>query len=122
MIRTFTCIVCPIGCDIEVKLDDDDQSILLISGNQCPKGSDYVEQEIKRPQRIISTSISVTGGQQPITSVRLTAPIPKEKIFEVMAVLKKTSVKAPVKIGQVIVHNILGLNSDVIATRKVNLL
>lgn len=119
MIRTFTCIGCPLGCDIEVRLDDDGQSILTITGQQCRKGLDYVEQEIKDPKRIIATSIAVIGGQAPITSVRLTAPIPKDKIFEVMAVLKSIKVQAPVSIGQVVVQNILGLGSDVIVTRNV---
>ena len=44
---------------------------------------------------------------------------PKEKIFDVMEVIRKTTVKAPVRIGEVIIENVCGTGADVIATKTV---
>ena len=117
MNRTFTCILCPNGCEINVKLKE--KEILSITGNKCGKGADYAEQEIKNPVRNIASSVLVEGGDMPLCSVRLTAPVPKEKIFEVMAEIRKIKAKAPIKAGEILISHVLGLESDVIATRNV---
>lgn len=124
MLRTFTCIMCPQGCDITAELGEaggnpGDQEILSISGNKCPKGKAYVTQEIVAPMRNIATSVLVTGGELPLASVRLTKPIPKERIFDVMAEIRKVHLVAPVEEGAVVIANVLGLGSDVILTRSV---
>ena len=49
-------------------------------------------------------------------SVRLTAPVPRDMIFPIMAEIRKVSVKAPVAIGDVVIHDVLSTGSDVIAT------
>ena len=61
----------------------------------------------------------VEGGDLPLTSVRLDAPIPRAKIFDVMAEIKKQKLAAPVKAGQVVIENVLGLGSNVIVTKNV---
>ena len=40
MLRTFTCIMCPQGCDITAELEENQgkMEILSICGNKCPKG------------------------------------------------------------------------------------
>lgn len=117
MNKTFTCILCPNGCEIRVQLDGTE--ILFADGNKCPKGPAYVEQEIKNPVRNIASSVLVVGGTMPLCSVRLTAPVPKSRIFDVMEKMKEMKVSAPVKAGDVLIPNVLGLGSDVIATRNV---
>lgn len=117
MTRTFTCILCPNGCEIEATLDNG--RITSIEGNLCDKGRGYVEQEILRPVRNIASSVLVSGGELPLVSVRLTAPVPKERVFDVMAEIKKQRLVAPVRRGQVVIANVLGLGSDVIATKAV---
>lgn len=117
MIKTFTCILCPNGCEIETEYEKTE--IHSIKGNRCPKGASYVHQELTCPSRTISSSVLVTGGELPLCSVRLTAPVPKESISRVMNEIKKQVLPAPVQIGQTIISNVCGLNSDVIATRTV---
>src|SRR5665648_78523 len=112
MIRQFTCIICPNGCDLEVTLDEN--KIISIEGALCDKGKTYVEQELVNPQRTISSSVKVNNGEIPLVSVRLTKAIPKDKIFEVMNEIKKIEVNAPVAIGTILIKNILGLDSDLI--------
>ena len=82
MLREFTCIMCPQGCDISVELEG--KTIKGISGNKCPKGEAYVTQEIENPMRNIATSVLVDGGGLPLASVRLSGVIPKDRIFDVI--------------------------------------
>ena len=96
-----------------------EKELLSVCGNRCPKGASYAEQEIKNPMRNIASSVLVKGGDLPLCSVRLSAPIPREKIPEVMEEIRRITVSAPVSIGDVLAPNVLGLGSDVIATRNI---
>ncbi len=120
MIKTLSCILCPNGCEITAQKEEG--SVRVLGGNRCPKGEDYVIQELTAPVRNVATSVLVTGGDYPLCSVRLSVPIPKEKIPEVMSAIAGISVSAPVRIGQVLLPDVLGLGSDVIATRNVETL
>lgn len=117
MKRVFTCIVCPNGCEIEAEYEG--TQVNAITGNLCPKGRDYVTQELVDPRRTIATSVRVMGGDQTLASVRLTSPIPKARIFDAMAEINARVLTAPVSIGDVVIHDLLGLGCDVIATRNV---
>ena len=117
MKRTFTCIVCPNGCEIDAEYEG--SRVISVTGNLCPKGKTYVTQELVDPRRTIATSMRVDGGELPLASVRLTSPIPKDRIFDVMAEINRHSLTAPVAIGDVALSNILGLGSDVIVTKNV---
>ncbi len=115
--RTFTCIICPNGCDIAVEYDD--EGYFRCEGNLCPKGEKYVLNELTAPQRTISSSVVVDGGELPLASVRLNGPVPKDRIFDVMKEIRAIRLKAPVKAGTVLIKNILGFDSDLIVTRNV---
>ena len=117
MKRTFTCIVCPNGCEIEAEYEG--TQVLSVTGNLCAKGKTYVTQELVAPRRTIATSVRVVGGALPLASVRLTNAVPKSRIFDVMREINRHTLTAPVRIGDVLVANILGLDSDVIVTRNV---
>ena len=119
MNKIFTCIICPNGCEISV--DVNGQNITGASGNLCPRGMEYVRNEVLNPLRNLATSVLVINGDVPLCSVRLTKPIPKNAIFSAMDEIRKIKINAPVNIGDVVLKNILGYDSDVIATRKVNL-
>lgn len=118
MIREFVCVLCPNGCELTVELDEN-ANILQLEGATCQRGGEYVQQELFAPQRNIATSVKVMGGNMPLVSVRLSEAIPKERIFDVMDEIKKIKLEAPVKLGQVIIENVLGLERDVIATKQV---
>lgn len=117
MLKEYTCTICPNGCDITVEIED--VKILSVVGATCKRGREYVKQELTNPHRNIASSILLEGGVLPLVSVRLSNPIPKEKIFDVMAIIKKARLKAPVSAGQVVIANVLGLGSDVIVTKNV---
>ncbi len=115
--RSFTCIVCPNGCDIRAEYEG--AEVISVRGAACPKGEDYVRQELTDPRRNIATSVPVEGGELPLVSVRLTSAIPKKDIFAVMAEINKLRVKAPVQIGDVLLEDVLGLGSSVVVTKNV---
>lgn len=117
MLKEFTCIICPNGCEIEAAVEAG--KILSLTGAVCSKGEDYVSQELTDPQRNIATSVLVKNGVLPLTSVRLTNPIPKDRIFDAMEQIKEVSVEAPVTVGMVLIKEILGYDSDVIVTKNV---
>ena len=117
MKRTFTCIICPNGCEVEAEYEGTD--VLSVAGNLCPKGRAYVTQELADPRRTIATSVCVRGGALPLASVRLTRPIPRDRIFDAMAEINRHVLDAPVRIGDVVIENVLGLGSDVVITKNV---
>ena len=117
MMKTYTCIVCPNGCDIEVTLEGNE--IVSLEGHLCPRGEEYVRNELTAPMRTIASSVLVKGGEMPLASVRTDRAIPKEKIGEVMEAIKKVTVTAPIEAGTIVLENVCGLDCNIIATRSV---
>lgn len=117
MLKKFVCIICPNGCEITAELEQG--TILSMNGSGCPRGEEYVRQELTHPVRSISSSVRLEGGVLPLASVRLSKPVPKDRIFDVMHEIKEVCLKAPVSIGQVAISNVLNLNSDVIVTKNI---
>lgn len=96
----FTCIVCPLGCAVEVKVEDG--RVIGVTGHTCPRGKEWAIQEITNPKRVVMSVVPVKGGALPTVSVKTAEPVPKEKIPELMKFLAKLRLKAPVKIGDVV--------------------
>lgn len=112
--KEFTCIICPRGCILQI---DDNQNV---TGAFCPRGREYAIREITNPVREITSSIRVYNRPFTLVSVKTSAPVPKNKIFEVMAEIDKLITVAPTMIGQIVKQNILGLNVDIVITKKID--
>jgi len=117
MRKSLTCILCPNGCAIEA--EQEGKQVISLSGNLCLRGEEYAEQELLTPLRSIASLVKLDGGELPLVSVRLTKPVPKDRLMDVMAEIKKQTLTAPTRIGQVVIANVLGLNSDVIVTKNI---
>ncbi|HPO28147.1 MAG TPA: DUF1667 domain-containing protein [Petrotogaceae bacterium] len=115
----IVCVQCPMGCKLKIIMDEENK-ISDISGYTCERGKQYAVQEITDPKRIIPSSIKVVNGELPLVSVKTDRPVSKKLISEIMLIIKKSAVTAPVKVGQVLVKNILGTGADIVATRQVN--
>lgn len=113
----LTCIGCPMGCQLQVEIEED--KVIKVTGNLCKRGEVYGEKECTNPTRIITTSVMVEGGSIEAVSVKTEKDVPKEKIYEVIKELKEITVKAPVKIGDVIIENIAQTGINIIATKNV---
>lgn len=116
MKKEFTCICCPLGCQITVT---EENGQLKITGNNCPKGEKYVKDELTNPTRMVTSMVEVTGGDIPVVSVKTKEAIPKNKIEDCMKALKGVCVEAPVNIGDVIVDNVADTGISIIATKNV---
>ena len=114
MKKSLICVSCPLGCPIEVEIENNE--VISVSGNTCKRGDAYARTEITNPVRSLTTSVKVCGGAHPVVPVKSSGPIPKGKMFECMEAINSACIKAPVKIGDVVIENILGLGVDIIAT------
>jgi len=63
--------------------------------------------------------VKVEGGKSDMVSVKTREDIPKDKISECVKALKGITVKAPVRIGDVILSNVAGTGVDIVATKEV---
>jgi len=115
--RSLTCIICPLGCKIEVELSDG--KVFNIEGNACDRGLSYAKEECTSPKRVLTTLVRVKGGLLPVTSVKTTKPIPKALIFTVQKELSSIVLEAPLDIGNVVMRNILDTGADVVVTRSI---
>lgn len=111
------CIGCPLGCPLTVEMEGDE--VKAVSGNTCPRGDAYARKELTNPTRIVTSTVRVAGGKLAMVSVKTASDIPKGKIFDCVKALKDVEVKAPVKIGDVIVENVAGTGVNIIATKNV---
>ena len=114
MKRELTCIICPRGCSLTVNMDG---AKTCVSGNGCPKGEKYGIEECTHPTRTVTSIVRVENRKNTMVSVKTASPVPKENIFDVMESIKKTSVKATVKIGEIVLTNICG--TDIIITKDI---
>lgn len=117
MEQNITCINCPVGCRMTVQLSDNGE-VLSVSGNTCPRGDKYARQECTAPERMITAVIPVAGSETPL-SVKTASPVPKKLIPDVMAELRRVRLSAPVRLGQIVLPDVLGTGVDVVATRDV---
>ncbi|AYF54112.1 DUF1667 domain-containing protein [Clostridium botulinum C] len=115
--RELTCIGCPMGCLLEVTIEDG--KVVDVKGNSCLRGKTYAEKECTNPTRIVTSSVKVQGGEIAAVSVKTECDIPKDKIFKCVEELRGVTIPAPIKVGDVIVKDIVGTGVNIIATKSV---
>lgn len=112
MKRELTCIVCPIGCTLSVELEN--KKVLGVSGNTCPRGKKYAQDECTNPQRVVTSTIKCSDGS--MVSVKTDRTIAKDKMQECMKIINSKIADLPVSVGDVIIENVFG--SNIIATQN----
>jgi len=113
--QEVTCIICPVGCRARVVLRSG--RVLAVKNVECSRGKAYATNEVKAPVRDFFTTVRLEGARNRVLPVRTTAPVPKNRVMDCALELSKITVKSPVKAGDVVVRNLLGLGVDVITTR-----
>lgn len=111
--RELICINCPLGCRLSV--DDTTVADIKVSGNTCPRGVKYAVSEVTAPKRMVTSSVPVSGSTVSRVSVKTNNPVPKDKIFDVLKLVKTVKATAPVAIGDVLYKNICD-GVDLVAT------
>ncbi len=114
--RELICIGCPMGCPVTVQMNG--TQVISVSGNTCPRGDAYARKEVTNPTRIVTSTVKVEGGSVGMVSVKTKEDIPKDKIFDCVRALKDITVKAPIRIGDVILADAAGTGVDVVATKN----
>lgn len=118
MTKDLVCVACPLGCPIKVTLDDNG-AVVDVTGNTCKRGYEYAHTECTNPTRSLTSTVKVEGGRLPVVPVKSTAALPKGVMFDCMKEINKACLKAPVKIGDIAVKNILDTGIDIVATNEV---
>ena len=116
-IAAYTCICCPLGCRIEVALDENGQ-VSEVSGYTCKRGADYAAQEAVAPERMVTAVLCVSGCLEPV-SVKTQRPVPKAAMKDVLAAIAALRLDAPVAAGDVLIEDVCGTGVAVVATKSV---
>lgn len=114
MAKEFTCIICPRGCRLSI---DDNNNVV---GNTCPRGKQYAISEVTNPVRSITSSVRVRNREDTVVSVKTSGQFSKSRIMDVMNEINKVSVEAPVRIGDVVIKNVLDLGVDIVITKDID--
>lgn len=127
----LTCIVCPVGCLMtadEKPVGDGTGTLTLnVTGNACPRGVVYAQEEIRTPKRTVTATCAAIFDKDvdrsPYTPrrvpVKTSTPCPREKIPALLADIYDTRVALPVKLGDVVITNWNGTGLDVVVTRSI---
>jgi len=119
--RNLTCIVCPIGCSLEI----DDCGSLSVTGNGCPRGAVYALEEIREPKRVVTATCLIDDAQTTgavrvkRAPVKTASPCPREKIPALLDDIYKLRLSLPVKAGDAVISRWNGEDIDVVATRTI---
>jgi CxxC motif-containing protein len=114
--KHFTCVICPLGCEIDVELQGG--NVVSMEGNKCQKGKEFVLQELEEPMRILTTTVPIKGAKWAMLPVRTDKAIPKRLLFKVIEQLADIELQAPVKMYDVILKNTAGTGANIVATRN----
>lgn len=111
--KELICIICPRGCHLSV---DENMNV---TGNSCPRGAAYAKQELTNPTRTITSTVRCDSKLLEVCPVKTKDPIPKGKIFDVMAAINAAKVTIPVHIGDVVIKNVAETGTDLVSTREI---
>ena len=109
----MTCIMCPNGCNMKAVKNPD--GTVSVTGNLCPRGLQYATIELTAPRRTITSTVKLEGGMVAALPVKTSSTVPKERIEDVMAALRGVTVKAPVKVGDVLIPDVADCGADIVA-------
>ena len=119
----FNCTTCPSECLLTVEVERDADGAVIevrsVTGNSCPRGDTFAHQELTCPMRVLTTTVAVSGGDEALLPVRTAEAIPLELHAQAMDLIRGLVVDAPVRMGDVVLANILNTNLDLIASMDV---
>lgn len=112
----ITCILCPLGCRIEVKKDDGDYEVYGIS---CKRGKEYAIKELTNPTRTLTTTVKTNFKDFPRLPARTDKEVPLKAIFIFMKEINSVCVKKRLKPGDIIIKGILNTDINLIAADEI---
>lgn len=109
--KNLTCIICPRGCALTVRVNGDEISV---SGNFCPRGKAYAVDEMTDPKRTVTSTVRTSDGG--VVAVKTDKPISKDAIRDCMRLINSLCARLPVKIGDVLCEDAFG--ARIVATQN----
>lgn len=112
--KQLVCVGCPMGCRLTVEIEDGEAT--SVAGHGCKRGAEYARQEAVMPLRVLTGNMKAQGCARPF-SVRTDRPVPKELLLACAQELKRHRPALPIAMGDIVIENLLGTGSRVIATQ-----
>ena len=120
----FNCTTCPSEClltvEVERGADGHVAAVSSVTGNSCPRGDKFAHQELACPMRVLTTTVAVSGGDEALLPVRTAEAIPLELHAQAMALIRGLVANAPIRMGDVILPNLLDTKINLIASMDVD--
>lgn len=120
----FNCTTCPSECLLTVEVERDTDGAVAevrsVTGNSCPCGDTFAHQELTCPMRVLTTTVAVSGGDEALLPVRTAEAIPLAHHAQAMDLIRGLEVKAPIRMGDVVLPNLLDTGTDLIASMDIN--
>ena len=120
----FNCTTCPSEClltvEVERKADGSIAAVHSVTGNSCPRGDKFAHQELTCPMRVLTTTVAVSGGDEALLPVRTADAIPLELHAQAMALIRGVVVDAPIRMGDIVLEDLLNTDIDLIASMDIN--
>lgn len=119
----FNCTTCPSECLLTVEVERDADGTVVevrsVTGNSCPRGDKFAHQELTCPMRVLTTTVAVSGGDEALLPVRTAEAIPLELHAQAMDLIRDLVVKAPIRMSDVVLPNLLDTGTDLIASMDI---
>lgn len=120
----FNCTTCPSECLLTVEIERDVNGnvarVRSVTGNSCPRGDKFAHQELTCPMRVLTTTVAVSGGDEALLPVRTADAIPLELHAQAMALIRDVVVDAPIRMGDIVLEDLLNTDIDLIASMDIN--
>ena len=120
----FNCTTCPSECLLTVKVERDADGTVAevrsVTGNRCPRGNKYAHQELTCPMRVLTTTVAVSGGNEALLPARTSEAIPLTLHAQAMDLIRGLIVKAPIRMGDVVLPDLLNSNINLIASMDID--
>lgn len=119
----FNCTTCPSECLLTVEVERDADGAVVevrsVTGNSCLRGDTFAHQELTCPMRVLTTTVAVSGGDEALLPVRTANAIPLELHAKAMDLIRGLVIEAPIRMGGVVLENLLGTGIDLIASMDI---
>ena len=120
----FNCTTCPSECLLTVKVERDANgsvaAVRSVTGNSCLRGDKFAHQELTCPMRVLTTTVAVSGGDETLLPVRTAEAIPLALHAQAMDLIRGVVVEAPIRMGDVVLENLLDTNIDLVASMDID--
>lgn len=120
----FNCTTCPSECLLTVKVVRDANGAVVevrsVTGNSCPRGDKFARQELTCPMRVLATTVAVSGGDEALLPVRTAEAIPLALHAQAMDLIRGLVVDEPIRMGDIVLEDLLGTNIDLIASMDID--